>query len=197
MSEPVADAVEIMARSAVAQGSSSWITATVSAVRDDGTCDIDTAAGPVIGVRRLSSYASPQVGDVVQVDKTATGNWLITGATATGAVGWQPLTLLPGFSWTGGAADPYPQARVTDDGLLQLSGIVKGAAPAGTGTQFATLPPSVTTSLWIRGTVAVTTSGNVAVVAVNPVGGAVGLYPAVAHAAGTWFQLDGISGRSR
>lgn len=82
-SRRLADAIQRAAERAVTQRAPGWLLATVTAVHGDGTCDIATATGPVANVRRLKSYTSPTVDDVVQVDRNAVGNWLITGVLAT------------------------------------------------------------------------------------------------------------------
>ncbi|MGI5404130.1 hypothetical protein ACQEVG_32710 [Streptomyces sp. CA-135486] len=192
LKRPIADAVQRATERAVEQRSAAWQLATVTAVYTDGTVDISTATGPIARVRRLRSYAGPVVGDVVQVDRTPGGNWLVVGTLATGG-GWQPLTLSAGFSVVGGAADGVPSVRVTDDGMLHLSGLVKGVVPVTTLTQFATLPTGVTTTLNIRGPV-VTSHNALANVTVLP-SGAVSVYSSIAHVAATWFQLDAVRGR--
>lgn len=192
----LADAIQRTATRTVQQQSAGWLLATVTTVRTDGTLDVTTATGPVERVRRVRSYAAPVVGDTVRVDKSPDGNWLVTGALAAENHGWQPLVLASGFSWNGGPTDGFPQVRLTDDGLLQLSGLVKGVAPAGATTQFATLPAGVSTALWIRGVAMTSVIGTYAGVGVSPAG-AVNVYPGSAHGASTWFQLDGILGRSR
>jgi hypothetical protein len=67
---------------AVEQRAASWGLATVTAVNGDGTVDLNTARGPVPGVRRLKSYSAPAVGDVVKVSRNADGNWIVDGALA-------------------------------------------------------------------------------------------------------------------
>ncbi|MFE5159146.1 hypothetical protein ACFRNT_11540 [Streptomyces sp. NPDC056697] len=196
MTKRLADAVERKASTAVKQQSAAWLLATVSAVGTDGTVDITTATGPVQGVRRLRAYRQPQVGDVVKVARNAAGNWVVVGSLAAGDPSWQPLTMASGFSWNGGPTDPFPQCRLTDDGLLQLSGIIKGAATSGATTQIATLPAGVSTSLWIRGVAMTSIVANHAGVGISPAG-AVNIYPTTTHTASTWVQLDGVMGRSR
>ncbi|MER7964903.1 hypothetical protein [Streptomyces ardesiacus] len=66
----------------IEQQASRWVLATVTATRSDGTVDIDTPRGPVTYVRRLKSYTSPVVGDVVKVDINSAGNWVVVGALA-------------------------------------------------------------------------------------------------------------------
>lgn len=196
MQRRLADAVSRSATNAVTQQAAAWLIATVTAVNSGGTVDITTATGPVTDVRRLRSYAAPVVGDVVRVDRKPDGNWLVTGALSAGNSDWKALTLSGGFSATGGTGDPAPMARLTTDGLLQLSGVVKGAATAGTAIQFATLPAGVTTTYWVRGTVQTSSVGQLAGIDVSPAG-VCRLLPVADHSATGWFQLDGIQGRYR
>lgn len=81
MSSTLASAISAHVRDAIAQQASTWILATVTATYTS-TLDIATATGPVLGVRRLRSYSSPAVGDVVQVDRNSDGNWIVVGALA-------------------------------------------------------------------------------------------------------------------
>jgi hypothetical protein len=76
-------AVQRAAERAVTQTSASWLLASVTAVHADGTVDISTSTGPVPSVRRLKSYSAPAVGDVVKVDVSPNGNWIVVGALAT------------------------------------------------------------------------------------------------------------------
>ncbi|MFD3952185.1 hypothetical protein ACFWRC_19440 [Streptomyces albidoflavus] len=131
MTRRLADAVERSAARSVARGAASWSLATVSLVHADGTVDITTATGPVERVRRLRSYASPQVGDRVQVAKSPSGNWLVEGATAASSDGWQPLSLRSGFTASTTSGDAPPACRRTSDGLVALSGII---VPTGLST---------------------------------------------------------------
>ncbi|GAA0641285.1 hypothetical protein GCM10009548_01840 [Streptomyces malaysiensis subsp. malaysiensis] len=192
----LADAVQRTADRTVKQKSSAWLTASVTAVYTDGTLDISTATGSVQKVRRVRSYAAPAVGDVVKVDRTPEGNWLVTGALASSNHDWQALSLASGFTVVGGPTDAPPSVRVTDSGTLQLSGLVKGAAATGGPTQFATLPASVSTAWIIRCAVPTSFTGNVAYVGIFPTG-VLNLYPNATHTASTWIQLDGVQGRAR
>lgn len=82
MNTRLVEAIQSAAERAVTQLGSSWLTATVTAANAGGTVDVATARGPVAGVRRLKSYASPVVGDVVVVLTNANGNWVVVGAVA-------------------------------------------------------------------------------------------------------------------
>ncbi|MFB7114047.1 hypothetical protein [Streptomyces sp. NPDC056291] len=82
LSKALADAVQRAAQRAVGQHAAAWLLASVTAVNGDGTVDISTARGPVDGVRRLKSYTSPAVNDVVKVSRNSDGNWIVDGALA-------------------------------------------------------------------------------------------------------------------
>ncbi|MYX02252.1 hypothetical protein SAMN02745831_00384 [Streptomyces sp. PgraA7] len=82
MSTRLTEAIQSAAERAVTQLGSSWLMATVTAANAGGTVDVTTARGPVAGIRRLKSYASPVVGDVVVVLTNANGNWVVVGALA-------------------------------------------------------------------------------------------------------------------
>lgn len=82
LAKTLADAVQRAANRAVEQRAASWFLARVTAVNGDGTVDIDTARGPVPGVRRLKSYSAPAVNDVVKVSRNSDGNWVVDGALA-------------------------------------------------------------------------------------------------------------------
>ncbi|MEU7243414.1 hypothetical protein [Streptomyces sparsogenes] len=188
MTRRLADAVERKARSAVQQQSASWMLASVTAVGTDGTVDITTATGPVVGVRRLRSYAAPQVGDVVKVARNPAGNWVVVDATASSADAWQPLTLSAGFTWTGVAGDPVPSAAKDALGMVVLSGMI---TPTGlstsTSTVFATLPAGIRPQ-W-RG--ACLTVGDAASVRIYiNTGGSISARLVVGNAP-TWISLDG------
>ncbi|MFJ4845120.1 hypothetical protein [Streptomyces sp. NPDC088733] len=78
-----ADAFTRVAQKSVQQDTASWRLATVTATYTDGTIDISTAHGPVAKVRRMKSYTSPAVNDLVVVLTNADGNWVVVGALAT------------------------------------------------------------------------------------------------------------------
>ncbi len=76
------DAIQRVVNRSIEQQASRWVLASVTATHIDGTVDISTPRGPVLTVRRLKSYASPAVGDVVKVDINSAGNWVVVGALA-------------------------------------------------------------------------------------------------------------------
>ncbi|AKZ59162.1 hypothetical protein SAM23877_6117 [Streptomyces ambofaciens ATCC 23877] len=82
LSTQLRDAVQRLVVQTVEQRAASWFLAKVTVVNANGTVDIDTARGPVAGVRRLKSYSAPAVNDVVKVSRNADGNWIVDGALA-------------------------------------------------------------------------------------------------------------------
>lgn len=58
---------------------SDWRLATVTTVNTDGTVVVDGA----LKVRRMASYASPTVGQVIRIDQSSSGNWVALGPLAT------------------------------------------------------------------------------------------------------------------
>jgi len=144
MTKRLADAVQRTAERTVTQNSAAWMLATVTATYDDGTCDIATSTGPVERVRRLRSYAAPQVGDRVKVARSPSGNWVVEDATARSSDSWQALTLRAGFTPSGTVGDAPPMCRKTSDGLVVLSGMIQ---PTGLTTAdsivFADMPSGI------------------------------------------------------
>ncbi|MFD5161044.1 hypothetical protein ACFWMJ_23695 [Streptomyces hawaiiensis] len=82
LSKQVIDAVQRLVVDTVVQRCALWGLAKVTAVNGDGTVDLETALGPVDSVRRLKSYTSPAVNDVVKYSRNADGNWIVDGALA-------------------------------------------------------------------------------------------------------------------
>lgn len=82
LSKQIRDAVQRLVVEVVTQRAASWGLATVTAVNGNGTVDLSTARGPVQGVRRMKSYSSPAVNDVVKVSRNSDGNWIVDGALA-------------------------------------------------------------------------------------------------------------------
>ncbi|MER7575285.1 hypothetical protein [Streptomyces sp. NPDC126514] len=76
------DAIQRIVNRSIEQQACRWTLATVTATHSDGTVNVDTPRGPVEYVRRLKSYTAPAVGDVVKVDISSAGNWVIVGALA-------------------------------------------------------------------------------------------------------------------
>ncbi|GAB7187144.1 hypothetical protein ATKI12_6975 [Kitasatospora sp. Ki12] len=77
----LASAIQQAAERAVLERGSGWMLATVTAV-GAGVVAVSTPTGPVSGIRRLSSYSSPVVGDTVMVTRNGAGTWLVVGALA-------------------------------------------------------------------------------------------------------------------
>ena len=56
-----------------------WRLATVTAVNAGGTVDADG----IPGIRRLKSYTTPAVADVIVISQSSNGNWIAIGPLAT------------------------------------------------------------------------------------------------------------------
>lgn len=87
-------AVDAGANSPAVRGSD-WRTATVTAVNGDGTVVADG-----ITVRRMESYPSPVVGDVIAVTQASNGNWLAWGRTAGTGITQAEQTGTLNMSWS-------------------------------------------------------------------------------------------------
>lgn len=57
---------------------SDWRLTTVTVVNGDGTVD----TGDIPGIRRLASYDTPAVDDVIVITQSSSGNWLALGPMA-------------------------------------------------------------------------------------------------------------------
>lgn len=75
-----------------------WRTGTVTAVNTTaGTVDVGD-----VRARRLESYQSPTVGDLIVITQSGAGNWVALGRTSTGAdTAWTQPTLATGFAHDG------------------------------------------------------------------------------------------------
>lgn len=113
-----------------------WQTATVTAIGADGT----VTAGGIIA-RRLDTYVTPVIGDLVLLTNSGSGNWaaLARMAPATTAGTWQTLSLAAGWTAWG---SPYfaPAYRINGDGTASLSGLAKPPAATSGSTSLGTLP---------------------------------------------------------
>lgn len=58
-----------------------WRLAIVTVVNADGTIEVEEA--PDIPIRRLASYTTPAVDDVIVISQSSSGNWLAIGPLAT------------------------------------------------------------------------------------------------------------------
>ncbi|WP_407563303.1 hypothetical protein [Streptomyces sp. 184] len=80
-----------------------WQTATVTAVGSDGTVDCGD-----IRARRLESYPTPVVGDLIVITRSGAGNWLALGRTvATGGSLYARKTAATGRTSTTVTDDPH------------------------------------------------------------------------------------------
>lgn len=137
----MADALAAMARNQAAADPNArgadWRTATVTALGNDGTVQCG-----IIWARRLSTYISPAVGDLVVLTQSSSGNWLALGRTATtsSAAGeWQPIPLSGG--WVPFSSTYYtPSYRLNGDGTASLSGLADAPSGISGPATLATLP---------------------------------------------------------
>jgi hypothetical protein len=196
-----AELMDALRQEAVAAGTAApavrggdWRLATVSTVAADGT--ITTSDGVI--ARRLDTYRMPQAGDVIQLTQSSNGNWLAVGRTVpTAGDAWQPITLVGTWAANGGGNDPAPAYRVTSDGELRLSGMIKGTAVAvGAGANIGTIPNG-TTGLWVRGVGTTSVAQDYVRIDVSPTGSISMVNGSVALLATSWVQLDGVRGRAR
>lgn len=173
---------------------SDWQTATVTAVNSDGT----VAVGD-IPARRIDTYGAPQVGDRIMLTQESGGNWLACGRIVPAAGdAWLPLTLSGTWVANGGVTDAPPCARITPDGKLELSGMIKGVAVnASANASIGTLPAGIATTYWIRGLAPTSVTLNYARIDINPTGAITMVNGSVAITAAGWVELNPIRGRAR
>jgi hypothetical protein len=128
-----------------------WRMATVTAVAADGTV---TADG--IAVRRMESYQSPTVGDLIVMSQSSSGNWIAHGRLSAGTDGaWTKVTLATGFGhdgnsngdvryrvavlsgtvfmqWRGGVNITYASNSIQNSGDILATPLPAALRPAGT-----------------------------------------------------------------
>jgi hypothetical protein len=168
----------------------------VATIGTDGT--VTTTDGIV--VRRMESYPMPVIGDLIRIDQSSAGGWTTPGRlVAPTGDGWRALTMIGTWVANGGLSDPTPMARITPDGMLELSGMVKGTAVnASANANIATVPASMIPTWWIRGVAPTSVTLNYARIGIDPVAGTLQLTNgSVALLAASWVQLDSIRGRAR
>lgn len=94
----LADALQQQAVSAGATATSvrgaDWRLATVQTVNAGGTVVTDDG----ITVRQLDTYTLAQVGDLIVISQSSSGNWIALGRTSTGDPGWTTPTLGTGYT---------------------------------------------------------------------------------------------------
>ncbi|MFI8872505.1 hypothetical protein [Streptomyces sp. NPDC055243] len=94
----LADALQQQAVSAGATATSvrgaDWRLATVQTVNAGGTVVTDDG----ITVRQMETYTLAQVGDVIAITQSSSGNWLAWGRTSNGDPGWTTPTLGTGYT---------------------------------------------------------------------------------------------------
>lgn len=126
---------------------SDWRQAVVDTVGTDGTV---TTTDDVIA-RRLATYLSPTVGDVIVVSVSGSGQWLAHGRLASGASGWTTLPLASG--WTAHASFYTPAYRLNGDGTASLCGLAETTNALAAGATVATLPTEARPAKRVRVTV--------------------------------------------
>lgn len=116
-----------------------WRLATVATVGSDGT--VTTTDGIV--VRRLASYPSPAVADVIIIAVSGMGNWITHGrlVTTSPTDGWTALSASTGWTVSGG--DPPAAGRRRADGMIELRGKIRMNTASPPGTML-TLPAAFT-----------------------------------------------------
>ncbi|MFJ6073715.1 hypothetical protein ACIQFU_23210 [Streptomyces sp. NPDC093065] len=165
-----------------------WRLATVTVVGADGTV---TADG--ITVRRLDSYTSPAVGDVIVIEQSSSGNWISPGRTTTAPGGWTALTLASGYIHPGHG---YAAGWLRDGNRIWLRGRISrtGGATLPNGTTIATIPAGIRPAGGVDVGWAVARDGGTypATVRVDiTTAGVLRTYEATSLP--TWISLDGIS----
>lgn len=98
LAEAVHGLVERKGSASPAVRGAEWRTGVVTAVGvTAGTVDVGD-----IRARRLESYQSPTVGDLVVITQSGSGNWVALGRTSTGAdTAWTQPSLATGFAHDG------------------------------------------------------------------------------------------------
>lgn len=130
-------AVEQVAATPAVHGAD-WQTATVTAVNTTGS-----AAGTVdcgqIRARRLASYSSPSVGDLIVIHRSGAGNWITPGRLSDGTDGWIAPTLTSPWANYG---SPYQSVRYRRIGdVVSIQGLINSGTTSVSGTSTAfTLP---------------------------------------------------------
>lgn len=128
---------------------SDWRTATVATVGTDGT--ITTTDG--IPARRDETYTTPNVGDLVYITRSSSGNWRATGRPAVGTGGWQPITLAANWGLSGSYYTPA--CRIEADGTASLCGLAVLSGSLSAGAIVATVPSEAAPQRQVRVTVQV------------------------------------------
>ena len=200
MAAQLADAVhglvERKGSSTPAVRGAEWRTGVVTAVGTTaGTVDVGD-----VRARRLESYQSPSVGDLIVITQSGSGNWVALGRTSTGAdTAWANIGNFSA-NWSsartnGGGVAQYRLITVAGTPYLELSGEINYSGSLGTGsaTPF-TLPVGARPSSR-RGYVGskTTAGGNTGKYRadINTDGTVVIWDHAAAAATSPWFFLDG------
>ncbi|WP_075737549.1 hypothetical protein [Streptomyces acidiscabies] len=133
----LADALQRQAVDAGADAPSvrgaNWQLAVVSSVATDGTL---TAAG-ISGIRRVTRFIDPVVGDVVVISQSASGNWIAFDRLASSIGEWTTLPLASGFSAAAGYLAPVYRIVGRE---VQMRGSATKSTTLVSGDVWATLP---------------------------------------------------------
>ena len=114
------------------------------------------------------------------------------------ATSWQAITFSGTWVNTGGPTDPPASARWTGDGMLEISGNIKGTAvSAGATSVIGTLPAALWPAYWGRCIVGHNVAQGYGMLAVNPATGQISFVNgSQALTSAQWIQLDGYASRA-
>ncbi|WP_406418453.1 hypothetical protein [Streptomyces sp. NBC_01614] len=137
-----------------------WRLATITAVNADGTIVADD-----ITARRLESYLSPAIGDVVVLDQNSMGNWLCRGRLATGSdpIGGFRVARKTGdtarTSTIAQAADPHLSFAVQANAAYLMDGWIKYDADAAGDISLDWTVPAGSLGEWTGSGASIDTTG--------------------------------------
>ncbi|MEV4783969.1 hypothetical protein AB0K53_00695 [Streptomyces tuirus] len=148
---------------------SDWRMATVTAVAADGTI---TADG--VTARRMESYQSPTVGDLIVMAQSSSGSWIAHGRLSAGIdSAWTKPTLATGFThdgnsngdvryrvtviagtphmqWRGGITIVYSASSIQNSGDFLATPLPAALRPAGTRSLTAACSATGSSSLSLK-----------------------------------------------
>lgn len=128
-----------------------WRSATVAAVGTDGT--ITTIDGVI--ARRMESYTTPAVGELVHISRSGNGNWRAEGRVAVGTGGWTSISMVTGWGPFSGYYAPAYRVLSADTASLRGLGSFNGTLT--NGVVIATLPVAARPAAKVRATTQVGT----------------------------------------
>ncbi|MFF9175989.1 hypothetical protein [Streptomyces sp. NPDC014793] len=148
---------------------SDWRLATVTTVNTDGTVIADG-----ITARRMESYQSAAVGDVIVLSRSSSGNWVAWGRMASGSdAGWVKPALATGFAhdgntngdvryrpiliggtlflqWRGGVGITYASNAIQNSGDILATPLPAALRPPSTRTVTAACSAGGSSSLSLK-----------------------------------------------